>query len=176
MNKLLKNKEKEVIKSDMKTMRQLLEWQLAWLAGLIDGEGCIGIHQLKNRGSTRARITLTLSSTCLSVIDFIYTLTGIGNVTYHDMRKSKSLGTLPQKRWYVTNVSEMRGIMIKLLPYLFVKAPQARMMLEFCNGKFSGNPVHDDSYYYEMTKTLNHSITKVNINTKKEEGGDENVN
>lgn len=139
-------------------MRVLTEWQLAWLAGFIDGEGCLGIYERNGRADVLLRVT----STCLTVIDFIHTLTGVGSV-FTATPGAKSLGSLPQKGWAITGWCQMRELMIELLPYLLVKAPQARMMLEFCNDKFSGNPTHNDSYYYKQTKVLNHSTEEVKV-------------
>ena len=144
----------------MNTTRPLSKWQLAWLAGFIDGEGTIGIYQVNGR----PQLQLKVNNTCLTVIEFIHTLTGIGSVTYVDKAKQlNSKSVLPQKYWRVTSASEMRDIISKLLPYLLVKTDQAIMMLEFCDGKASGNFIHDASYYYEMTKRLNHTVKEVKV-------------
>ena len=132
-----------------RVMKPLTDWQLAYLAGFIDGEGSIGIYGANRRNNSAVR--LMVNNTYLEVVDFIHALTGVGTVIYKEGGKRKA----PSKIWQVTSVFEMRDVIVKLLPYLIVKKNQAMSALEFCDGKLCGNPLHDDLYYHEKTKMLN---------------------
>ena len=135
-------------------VKPLTEWQLAWLARFIDGEGSIGVYTTKGSSiGGKTNLRLTVCNTCVPIIDFIHQITGVGSVDYVAAKSVKWSNTAC---WRVRGMFELRDLLTKLLPYLLVKKDQAILVLECCDGKISKSPLHDDLYYHEKTKVLNH--------------------
>ena len=150
-----------------KAVNPLSKWQLAWLAGFIDGEGSIGIHTTKCGGAGgKTTPRLVVSNTCISVIELIYKMTGVGFIQYID-HSVKNPAYSKAAVWSVQRAFELKDIMTKILPYLLVKTDQAIMMLEYCDGKISGEPLHDDIYYSKKTKELNSTVRNIDMGVLK---------
>lgn len=101
----------------------------AYLAGIIDGEGCIAIsrNMRKDRPSPayyEARISLGM--TAKNVIDWACHITDLGT-TY------VTTTPLKRKKQWLWRVSNQRAITIAklLLPFLKVKQKQARLLVLF---------------------------------------------
>lgn len=103
---------------------------LAYIAGLLDGDGCI--HIAKQQQSDRARPTyrarVTLAQSDYELLDYVRKV--LGELSYlHKVRR-----TLQQNRQHYTLVYDGRhalAVIEKLLPWLRAKAPQALVLLEY---------------------------------------------
>lgn len=62
-------------------VRQLQPEETAWLAGLIEGEGCFSINRHKRRGKSYAYAVFTLAMTDEDVVRKAHALSGVGGVT-----------------------------------------------------------------------------------------------
>ena len=107
---------------------------LAWLAGLIDGEGCFSIYSVSRADaetpSPSANLTITnsnylLLNRCKEILDEL----GI-KYLYHDPKNGHQRGRKVM-RIRVKNYSSIRKLIELILPFLVGKADQARIMLEF---------------------------------------------
>ena len=100
------------------------------MAGLVDGEGWIGIHQLgrKNGVSRRMgqyRICVEVANTNKAMVDFLHTRLG-GSVSYRGQKnKSKA-----HWKWRVSSYNALLTL-DALYPYLMVKKPQAKLCRRF---------------------------------------------
>jgi hypothetical protein len=108
----------------------MIETDKAYLAGIIDGEGCICFHKThKNdviRNSSycpRVRIT----NTNKPLLDWVMVTVGLGNVRRMKMYPSNNI---PGYEWYI-NGKRCAGLLIELLPYLKVKKLQADVVIRF---------------------------------------------
>jgi hypothetical protein len=102
---------------------------LAYLAGVIDGEGCIAIRKTKRTGSfksTRYSASITVGNTSRLLIEQLMAVFTAGCVTYRYPTKSK-------RACYVWTVSSLgaRKVLRLVRPYLIVKSEQAAVLLEF---------------------------------------------
>lgn len=103
---------------------------LAYIAGLIDGDGCIHIAKQQQPGrprpTYRARVTLAQSNYEL----LCYVRDVLGEPSYlHKVPR-----TLQQNRQHYTLVYDGRhalAVIAKLLRWLRAKAPEARVLLEY---------------------------------------------
>lgn len=120
------------------------ELDLAWAAGFVDGEGCIGIIA---RGGTYFVPQIDVDNTyedALRAMKNVFTVGTIGCV----VRKA------PQKDCYKWRVSSASAITVArlLLPYLRVKRRQAEMLIAFqdealwTKGTGAGTCVPDDEW------------------------------
>lgn len=102
---------------------------LAYLAGVIDGEGCMGIRRTKSSGkfkSTRYAAILTVGNTSRLLIEQLMAAFGVGSVTYRYPTKTKRACYL----WTVSSHGA-REVLRLVHPYVIVKRAQAAVLLEF---------------------------------------------
>lgn len=97
------------------------EAELAYLAGIIDGEGCIGVAK-------RRYVRLRVSNTNFDLIQWLYQKFGgsIWNVKVKGNRRAQKCWTLKAKK--ATDLLEC------VLPYLIIKEEQAQLALHWQKG------------------------------------------
>jgi len=140
---------------------------LAYIAGIIDGEGSICISRSShesfmkqyNRNYPYYVLTVRVGMIDPVAIDLIHDTFGIGSRSiekkYHKQR--------PMYRWRVYKRPDCKYVIDKLMPYLRVKKPQALLALDFIkNFKRSHrfNPMSDEKEkerfgYWVKMRTLN---------------------
>ena len=107
---------------------------LAWLAGIIDGEGCFTIYAVTRKDaetpSPSACLTITNSNRllllrCKEILDELNI-----KYLYHDPKNGYQQGRKVM-RIRVKNYSSVRKLIELILPFLVGKVDQARIMLEF---------------------------------------------
>lgn len=115
-------------------MMSVQDVDLAWLAGIIDGEGCFTIYSVSRidakMPSPSANITITNSNClllerCKEILDEINI-----KYLYHDPKNGHQQGRKVM-RIRVKNYSSIQRLIELILPFLVGKADQARVMLEF---------------------------------------------
>ncbi len=84
--------------------------QLAWAAGMFEGEGCIS-HDSGKRGTARA---LTLVSTDRDVLHTFARVVGVGVIRERGVRGRRKASW----RWEVRRWRDIEPLLRKLLPYL----------------------------------------------------------
>jgi hypothetical protein len=102
----------------------MTETEKAWLAGLVDGEGCI-YAGLNKYGGIDGRLMVLM--TYKPAIDRILEITGVGFVQKKMERKRKSNR---RQAWVWTATIRLAvDILMDILPYLVVKKKQAEMYI-----------------------------------------------
>lgn len=111
---------------------------LAWAAGIVDGEGCIyiGKRSRERPGSTRPgwKCTLRVANTDVRMVNRMWQFFG-GHVTPPRMIR---LSTRPYFEWHSESARSTRAILEALLPYLVVKRDQAEVAIQFANTMWKG--------------------------------------
>jgi hypothetical protein len=105
--------------------------EAAYLAGFIDGEGCLTIGRAsrkENRAGYRYIALLTVSNTDLRALHRITDLCGNGKIQLQDKRSSAEHKTLYRVIW---SSNQMRHILPQIRPYLLIKGPQADIVMEY---------------------------------------------
>lgn len=101
----------------------------AWAAGIIDGEGCIGVYVNKHGG---AKVCLTVTNTDPRMCVKLQALFGGATRKYNPPAKRQFNTTRDwYYRWQINSFGSVEVAISKLLPYLVCKAEQARLALEF---------------------------------------------
>src|SRR5690348_6220371 len=121
----------------MKTYKQIAAPDAHYMAGLFDGEGCIGIYErsVKHSGtgavSPYIGLVMTVSNTHKEVIRHIKERCG-GVVGFSMRYPRKRDGSLRRTlyRWSAQS-KEAPHILRQIFPYLIVKRDQAALALEF---------------------------------------------
>lgn len=146
----------------------LEETDHAWAAGIIDGEGYIGMTMQKpgtnRRMSTGFQVKISVRMTCERTIRRLFDLYG-GTFKL-------CLPKNPQKHrtcyeWYVGDLKTFE-VLCKLVPYLVTKQDQAQLVIEYRNncypeperGRFRGRSCTQELVqmrfsYYEALRELN---------------------
>ena len=113
----------------------------AYMAGIIDADGCISVNT--TRYYTYWRITI--NNTSKSLMDWIEDKFGVGGVNKERRKRPKN-----HKRVYVFLVAAQKEVLEmvkKIEPYLIVKKQKAQECIEFLEEKFSGNFTSDAEGY-----------------------------
>lgn len=148
--------------------------QKAYVAGIIDGEGYVGL--LKAKKDKHMRPVISVENASEPLIDYLLKTTRIG-AKYRKIRKDPNPKHSQIWGWIVRKFSEIRSICEAVSPYLLIKKQNARLLLklislreESCkkrmkqfkrdeSGKFLEVPSLDYSQpeieIYEELRTLN---------------------
>lgn len=112
------------------TSKRPRQVELAWAAGILDGEGCIhfSVFQPPNRPSAKYRVIVTIQMVHLPTLEKIQEMLG-GTVRPID-RKANKGNRRDIWRWTVT-CREAGEVLTLLLPYLVTKQPEAQIALEY---------------------------------------------
>ena len=111
---------------------KLSKTDAAYLAGFIDGEGCVAISR-KTDPTMRAgygyRLYLAASNTNRPIIDYVRRITGVGFI-YNMNRPSKR-----HKQAYSWQVwsQQARGVLEQILPFLRIKRKRALIAIKFAS-------------------------------------------
>lgn len=105
--------------------------ELSWLGGLIDGEGCITIVQLKQK-NFKLSPHFTITNTNLVIVETARRILA-ENWVFANIQKAEDNRTdrKPKLTVYVREQARMHVAMTVLEPYLIGKLEQCQLMKEF---------------------------------------------
>ena len=98
---------------------------LAWAAGIIDGEGCITLYKSRTNTGTAYVMKMTVTNTSMSMLQRLQTLFACGYIGY---KCRYSLRHKPCAIWEVTTKNAEQVLRL-IQPYLFVKAEECQLAL-----------------------------------------------
>ena len=98
---------------------------LAYAAGVIDGEGCISAH---NYGVTRLGVRVCVVNTNFMLLRWLRDHLGLGSIRLQS--KPKSQRHKQAYKFVVDNRFQVHGLLRAILPYLVIKRPQAIELME----------------------------------------------
>lgn len=113
-------------------MNELSETEKAYLAGLIDGEGCIYMSKSarsRGRGKPSYALGFAMVMTSKDTIRYCHELTGVGTVCYFPRHK-KNEKHRDQWQWMVSKQDTLEMLQ-QIYPYLRLKQPQAKLAIEY---------------------------------------------
>lgn len=103
---------------------------LAYMAGIIDGEGCLTISRQirKDRKNPSFKTSITVSNTDRRLVDIFHE--NFGGVIYETKDNRVSKGWANSFTWHCS-IGNSAIFLKAILPYLIAKKAQALMILEF---------------------------------------------
>lgn len=101
----------------------MTETDIAYLAGIIDGEGSIGFYV--GRRTPGGNLTVQVTSTCLELLEWICSESG-GSVV--NQPRWQSLGSKPCYSWAASG-ERAAIILASVLPYLIIKHDHASKLI-----------------------------------------------
>jgi len=107
----------------------ITELERAYLAGFIDGEGCISIIEQRRTNSPMPslHVVVAVSSCEKTILDYWAEKTGLGSVNLSTKARGNS------RNGYLWQVSARKamGLLVMVYPYLILKKPQADVAFDF---------------------------------------------
>ncbi len=96
----------------------------AWLAAMLDGEGCVYIHRRwKGRKNPTYGCAIQISNTNMPVLERCRALTGMGTINKSNVSRRKTI-----YRWCLMS-REARVLLRELYPYIIIKRVQIKAAL-----------------------------------------------
>lgn len=136
------------------------ETDIAYLAGIIDSDGCIGIQKYSNCNAYR--VILTVVQRDLALVEYLYsTFTGSVNIVKGSVGNKRFYF-----RWVVTDKKAME-VLGKCLPYLKLKQSQAYLAQQLFELKKSGvKDVNKQRELFLKNKSLNSPATTERVGSR----------
>ena len=108
-----------------RSVRDLTNLEFAYLAGLIDGEGCLQTYiTVRSSGKSCHSTRITVYNTDQDMLNW---LTGLGG--HFRWKKLSGIGTKPCGSWDIHSLSDVLYVLKGTLPFLTAKKPKALVML-----------------------------------------------
>jgi hypothetical protein len=122
------------------------ETDLAYLAGLIDGEGYVGVRESNNRkrGYQLSPI-VEISGTNFPFLLKVREKIGAGHIRTYDSKNRKWKSSV---KFQICRLIDIVALLNRLLPYLILKKQQAELLIQFCNSRLK-TPLRGNSYSEE---------------------------
>jgi len=153
--------------------QQATSHQLAWLAGIWDGEGTFSIYE-QSKKHLVGRITL--SNTDDLMINEIIKILDLYNINGHLWKETKSRKPTHKKAYHLTinKLKDVNKATVLMLPYLISKKARAELLLRFVNSRmnYKKEVIRDDKTgqikgmkeqgYSNEEKSLHEQIKELN--------------
>jgi len=133
----------------------LLEPEKAYIAGIIDGEGTIGLYGgISESGYWYLHPSLHISNTKLELVQYVKTLTDLGHITPYTPSNPRHNICY---HFFITNYQEIKQFLKAVESYLTIKKEQANLLLEFLHlrGEHSKGYSERELEIYSKLKELN---------------------
>lgn len=124
--------------------KELTNEEAAWLAGLIDGDGCLTYSNDKRNGAIRP--ILSIANTHENTMKWIHKRLELSKLI-----KSKD-NWRPRFSIGISAFRTLKYLLLQIAPYLRIKKKQAKLMLEFIEVKIQRNnhsrliEIRDETY------------------------------
>jgi hypothetical protein len=115
-------------------MKKDLRFKLVWLAGIIDGEGCLTISRLKKQDFYST--ALSIHNTNLNLIkEVMFVLNSIKIPFTSSETPPQKLSKLLQYSIYIRNREDLLKFLNLIIPYLIGKKDQAEILKQFIESR-----------------------------------------
>jgi hypothetical protein len=110
-------------------MNKLVETDKAYLAGILDGEGCIGYYNANPdpEGTPYCHADINITNTHKGVVDWVQQVTGLGRSK--PTNKFTVQGRMKAYQWQIAKKQDVREFLEAIDPYLRIKADQSHVLL-----------------------------------------------
>ena len=107
-------------------INNLKSWQASWLAGVIDGEGSIGLY---NYGKEGRRVCIQLSNTSKEFVDKTREIIGCGSQVNRDKRSYSHKGKKTMYLYSLKGSNRCYWVLKQIIPYLIIKKQKAQEII-----------------------------------------------
>ena len=111
--------------------------ELAYLAGIIDGEGCITLSlQQYRKGRYRLLPSIQIANTSQVLVDYLSNLLYKYGIAHHICwHKGKGKAGKPWASVVVQRFSMLKNLAVLMQPFLIIKKRQAEILADFLSGR-----------------------------------------
>jgi len=106
-------------------IRKLKKWESAWLAGVIDSDGSIGLYDYGREGR---RVQVQVGNVCKEFLERVREVIGCGSSAFH-ARHPSHLGHKPMFNFSLKGSNRCYWLLRQILPFLIVKKDKAQSIL-----------------------------------------------
>lgn len=103
-------------------IRQLKIWEASWLAGVIDGEGSIGLYDYGREGK---RVCIQISNTSKKFVDEMRRVIGCGSQVNRAKWHKSHMGRKQMYLYCLKGSNRCYWVLKQILPYLIIKKGKA---------------------------------------------------
>lgn len=144
-------------------MHKLGSEKLAYIAGFLDGDGCIAINYEKRETCkldyrVRVRVCFTQISTRRKVLDKLFSWIKSGTVDEYEHNN--------MAEYVIRDQQVVNHLLQKLLPFLIVKKEHAKLalkVLELKQEKYSVKSLNEMRQYAVSLRNLNHYPKRIHL-------------
>ena len=134
---------------------------IAWLAGIMEGEGSFFIAHQQRSQTDQIRATITMSNTDPGLVNkALQVFEEIGTPLYLHEYKNKKGSTRPVFEMSTAQQSKVKTICEALIPYMFgEKKAKAEILLRFVNNRLAKGKGNYDSEDWQVFRESRSSTT-----------------
>jgi hypothetical protein len=150
--------------------RELTSSEAGYLAGFLDGEGCLTIGRARREGYRSGWTYVALmmvSNTDLAGLECIAEMSGNGKIQLQDKRGKPTHKTLYR---LIFGAKQIRHLLPQVQPHLLIKRRQAELLMAFLDLKESGQYRTDE--YWRECERLRAEIRGLNVRGLKDASAD----
>lgn len=107
-------------------INKLKPWQASWLAGVIDGEGSIGLYDFGREGR---RVEIQMSNTNKEFVDKMRKVIGCGSQVKRTNIHKTHKGRKPMYHYSLKGSNRCYCVLKQIIPYLVIKKQKAREII-----------------------------------------------
>ena len=102
------------------------KWKLAYVAGILDGEGWIGISKRSKTMTLTPAVEVSMSD--IKCISLLHNVTGLGTIS---IKTNRGWSSNTMYYWCIRGRLEIYWLLKAVHPFLVTKREQADIMIEF---------------------------------------------
>jgi len=135
--------------------------ELAYLAGVIDGEGSITINK-GSRGLLRPRIDIC--STSKEFLEYLLSIMRKHGIDTGYFMQERNVPKNHKRAYHLIWDTQKNVVKIldKIFPYLYLKRRQAEIVIAFCKSRLENGQKRFGKRYSEYELNLYHQIRELN--------------
>lgn len=124
----------------------LTEAEKYYLAGIFDGEGCILFYKKRKHVPTMY-VKVTITNTDKSLLNWLGNLfPETSRINYQSTNKSSNKAIYV---WTIRGQNATKLFLKELFPYLIVKVPQAKLIIDYADGKITSKKVIEEMFRFK---------------------------
>lgn len=145
--------------------QQATEAQKGWLAGIIDGEGCLSMRVYRRKkGTWRSSVFVRIDNTNKDIIEEASHIMKLMQIPHHVCLRSRTVSDKPVYQITIQGLLRCSNILPKIKPYLVGKRKQLDLLLSFINRRVNHNKLYAVGKTYYTQEDINdiQEIRKLN--------------
>ena len=159
MRQLLQRNGREVRRVFTEYSCNLTPVEAAYIAGILDGEGCLFARKVTSRGKVSIQGGIAVAMTSKAFLEELCRMTGVGKLTIQPVNLAKSEKWKPLWRWDISQQA-LIPLLHQVKPYMRLKQKRAELLLELAELKRQSTTL--GAYRFERQLEICEAIQRMN--------------